>query len=472
MSNVFETVIGLEVHIELLTQTKMYCSCKNTFGETENTVVCPVCAGYPGTLPAVNKRAAELAVRAGLAFNCNINRRFKMSRKNYFYPDLPKGYQISQLYAPICKNGFLEIKGKKYPISDIHLEEDAGKLCGNGVDFNRCGIPLIELVTEPCFHSALEAVDFLKELRLNMIYLGISDCRIEQGSMRCDVNVSVHRRGEPLGERCELKNVSGFSNVFVGIMYEEERQKKIISEGNRVFRETRRWDPVKKESALLRSKEDTADYRYFDDPDLPEIILTEEFVNGVLTELPMLPNKKRLYYTALGISGQAAEDIILDPIKDRIFRLCVDVNLCGANVLSGLINGAASEFLNEKPNYLNEKNINGFCLALSKIGRLREKGVVSSTSAKLLFENHILSGSDIDTLLKELKLEQVSDSDYTEELVRRVLTDNGKSAEDYVKGKTNALAFLVGQCMKLSGGRADPVLCRELLLKRIDAGDV
>lgn len=468
MSREFETVIGLEVHIELLTETKMYCSCKNTFGKKENTVLCPVCAGYPGTLPAVNKRAVELAVRAGLALKCDINRRFKMSRKNYFYPDLPKGYQISQFDAPVGENGFLEIKGKKYPIFDIHLEEDAGKLYENGIDFNRCGIPLIELVTKPCFNSAAEAVDFLKELRLIMIYSGVSDCRIERGSMRCDVNVSVHRRGEPCGERCELKNVSGFSNVYDGILYEEKRQKTLVKEGKCVFSETRRWDPMKKESVILRSKEKTADYRYFDEPDFSEITLSEDFIEEVFSVLPMLPNKKRLYYESLGIQTQAAEDIVIDPRKDRIFNKCVEMKLCGAKILSGLINGIAAEFLNVKSDYLNENNTDEFCLALCKIGRLREKGVISSTAVKLLFENHIASGADIDMLLKELKLEQVSDSDYIEDLVRRVLDENPKSAEDYRKGKTNVLSFLVGRCMKLSEGKSDPVLCREAILNSIN----
>ncbi len=468
MVSEFETIIGLEVHTELLTETKMYCSCKNTFGKKKNTVICPVCAGYPGTLPAVNKRAVELAVRAGLALNCKINRHFKMSRKNYFYPDLPKGYQISQLDVPIGENGFLVIKGKKYPISDIHLEEDAGKLYENGIDFNRCGIPLIELVTKPCFKSAAEAVDFLKEFRLIMIYSGVSDCKIEQGSMRCDVNVSVHRRGEPYGERCELKNVSGFSNVYEGILYEEKRQKKLIEEGKCVFRETRRWDSQKKESVILRSKEKTADYRYFDEPDFSEITLSADFIEEVFSVLPMLPNKKRLYYASLGITMQAAEDIVIDPGKDRIFNKCVEMKLCGAKILSGLINGIAAEFLNAETDYPNDNNTDEFCLALCKIGRLREKGVISSTAVKLLFESHIVSGGDIDMLLKELKLEQISDSDYIEELVKRVLDENPKSVEDYRKGKTNVLAFLVGWCMKLSEGKSDPVLCREAVLNRIN----
>lgn len=468
MVSEFETIIGLEVHTELLTETKMYCSCKNTFGKKENTVICPLCTGYPGTLPAVNKRAVELAVRAGLALNCKINRRFKMSRKNYFYPDLPKGYQISQLDVPIGENGFLVIKGKKYPISDIHLEEDAGKLYENGIDFNRCGIPLIELVTKPCFKSAAEAVDFLKEFRLIMIYSGVSDCKIEQGSMRCDVNVSVHRRGEPYGERCELKNVSGFSNVYEGILYEEKRQKKLIEEGKCVFRETRRWDSQKKESVILRSKEKTADYRYFDEPDFSEITLSADFIEEVFSVLPMLPNKKRLYYASLGITMQAAEDIVIDPGKDRIFNKCVEMKLCGAKILSGLINGIAAEFLNAETDYPNDNNTDEFCLALCKIGRLREKGVISSTAVKLLFESHIVSGGDIDMLLKELKLEQISDSDYIEELVKRVLDENPKSVEDYRKGKTNVLAFLVGWCMKLSEGKSDPVLCREAVLNRIN----
>ena len=464
----FQTTIGLEVHIELLTETKMYCSCKNTFGENENTVICPICAGYPGILPSVNKKAVELAVMVGLALNCKINKSFKMARKNYFYPDLPKGYQISQLNSPVCTNGFVEMGGKKYTISNIHLEEDAGRVCENGVDLNRSGIPLIEIVTEPCFHSASEVMDFLKELRLIMIYLGASDCKIEQGSMRCDVNVSVNRIGEDCGERCELKNVSGFSNVSDGILYEEKRQKNLISEGGCISRETRRWDAQAKKSVLLRTKENTADYRYFDDPDLPEITITEEFVRDILSKLPMLPNQKRLYYKSLGVSVQAAEDIVTDTQKDMIFCECIRMNMCGAKTLSTLINGFAAKFLNENPCYLNEKNKKEFCLALCKIGSLKEKGAVSSTAARLLFENHIKSGSDVDLLLKELKLEQNSDLEYIEKLSEQVLANNKKSVENYKCGKTNALAFLVGQCMKLSEGKADPKLCKETILKKID----
>lgn len=467
MDNELETVIGLEIHMELLTETKMYCSCKNTFGEGENTVICPVCAGYPGALPVINQKAVELAVRAGLALNCRINRRFKMSRKNYFYPDLPKGYQISQLDRSVCEKGYLEIKEKKYAISNIHLEEDAGKLCGEGIDFNRCGIPLIEVVTEPCFGSADEALMFLKELRLIMIHSGVSDCKIEQGSMRCDVNISVHQKNSPLGERCELKNVSGFSAICDGIHSEEKRQRVLISEGKSVARETRRWNPETGTSKLLRSKENAEDYRYFDEPDLFVITLTDEFTDNILKGMPMLPSQKRRYYASLGVPEQAAEDIIQSFRKDRLFLNCVNLKLCGAKILSTLVNGIAAEFLNENPDFFNNVDMDGFSLALCKIGALKEKGTISSTSVRILFEEYIKSGSDIDVLVKKLKLEQVSDSFSIEKLVTEVLESNQKSVLDYKKGKTNALAFLVGQCMKRSEGKTDPALCREAILKKL-----
>lgn len=467
MNNELETVIGLEIHIELLTKTKMYCSCKNTFGEKENTVVCPVCTGYPGALPAVNRKAVELAVRAGLALNCDINKRFKMSRKNYFYPDLPKGYQISQLDMPVCENGYLAINGKEYAIADIHLEEDAGKPYGDSIDFNRCGIPLIEVVTDPCFCSAKEALMFLKELRLLMIHLDVSDCKMEQGSMRCDVNVSVHRKKSPLGERCELKNVSGFSGVYNGILYEEKRQRALISEGKSIERETRRWDPDTGTSVLLRSKENTEDYRYFEEPDLTVITLDDDFAESVYADMPMLPSKKRSYYISLGVSEQGAEDIVQNIQKDKLFMGCFKLKLCGAKTLSALVNGILAEILNENPNFFNNRDMDGFCLAVCKTGALKEKGIISSTSVKILLEEYIKSGTDIDTLVKELKLEQISDSASIEKLVTEVLESNRKSADDYKRGKTNALAFLVGQCMKRSGGKTDPALCRDTILKKL-----
>lgn len=467
MNNELETLIGLEIHMELLTETKMYCSCKNTFGKMENTVVCPICSGYPGSLPNINQKAAELAVRAGLALNCKINRLFKMERKNYFYPDLPKGYQISQLYLPVCENGYLEVKGKKYLISNIHLEEDAGKLGGNGIDLNRCGIPLIEIVTEPCFNSAEETIAFLKELRLVMIYAGVSDCRIEQGSMRCDVNVSVHRKNSPPGERCELKNVSGFTNVFDGIIYEEKRQRELLVKGEKNTVETRRWDSSARSSVLLRTKENAEDYRYFEEPDLPAVVIDEEIIKKAAFDLPKLPAQKRSDYVSSGLTEQAAEDIIQDPRKDRLFVGCEALGLCCAKTVSSLVNGIAAEYLNSAPS-LFDKDIDGICKALCRIGALREKGAVSSTSVRILFEEYLKSGSDIYVLVQKLRLEQVSDGGSIEKLVNEVLLSNEKSISDYKKGKTNALAFLVGQCMKRSGGKTDPVLCKEAILKKIE----
>ncbi|MCM1054072.1 MAG: Asp-tRNA(Asn)/Glu-tRNA(Gln) amidotransferase subunit GatB [Bacteroides sp.] len=467
MNSLFETNIGLEVHAELLTETKMYCSCKNTCGKKENTVICPICTGYAGTLPSINKKAVYLTVKAGLAFNCKINRKFKMARKNYFYPDLPKGYQISQSYLPICEDGYLDIDGKKYAIANIHLEEDSGKVCGGGIDHNRCGIPLIEIVTKPCFKSPGEALDFLKELRLTLLHLGISDCKAERGSMRCDVNVSVHYKNDPLGERCELKNVSGFNNILQGILYEEKRQREIILRGEKVFRETRRWDAECMKSVLLRTKENTEDYRYFDEPDLPTVGLSEDFTDNIASKLPMLPRDKRTYYGSLGIPKQMTEDIINDIQKDRLFNECVSFNICSPKTAAVLINGAAAVFLNDNPDFLNVSDIGRLGLSLCRIGRLKESGVISSTSVKILFDEYIKSGRDIDGLVGELELEQNSDITAVKALVKQVLQSNEENVEAYKNGRTNILSYLVGQCMKLSGGKTDPVLCKECILKEI-----
>lgn len=469
MNNEFDTVVGLEVHVELSTETKMYCSCKNTFGERANTRICPICAGYPGTLPFINKRAVELAVRAGLAFNCKINRFLRAARKNYFYPDLPKGYQISQLDFPLCENGYFEVNKRKYPISDIHIEEDAGRLFDGGIDYNRCGIPLIEIVTEPCFHSAEEASDFLKELRLALIHLGVSDCKIERGSMRCDVNVSVRRKNAPLGERCELKNVVGFNNIFQGILYEEKRQRDIISCGGKIYRETRRWDSAEMKSVLLRNKENTADYRYLSEPDLPAVSLREEFIRGIGESLRLtpLPEEKRSRYVSLGISRQTAEDIVNDIKKDGLLRECLGLDICSPKTAALLINGAAAAFLRERPD-LTEAERGRLCASICQIGALRERGVISSSAVKILLDEGIKSGKDIHLLVKELKLEQNSDYDGAKELVRKVLSDNRKNVEAYKKGKTNVLAFLVGQCMKLSGGKTDPALCKRIILEETE----
>lgn len=468
MNELFEKNIGLEIHTELLTETKMYCSCKNIYGEKENTVICPICTGCIGTLPSVNKKAVDLAVKAGLAFNCRINRRFRMSRKNYFYPDLPKGYQISQSSLPICENGYLDVNNKRYDIINIHLEEDAGKVYDGGIDYNRCGIPLIEIVTAPCFNSSDEVLDFLSELRLILLHLGISDCKIEQGSMRCDVNVSLHKKGTSLGERTELKNVSGFSNIEQGIEYEIKRQTKLLKNGSNVCRETRCWDNTAGKSVLLRSKENTEDYRYFDEPDIPYIILSDDYINFIASDMPLLPKDKLVMYTNSGVSKQIAEDIINDIDKDRLFSECIKQSICSPKTISILINGLISNYLNENSDFFDTAPINELKSAICKIGSLKEKNIISSSSVKILFDNWLDKRRDIDILLKELNLEQSSDIESVNILVSMVLSDNQKSIEDYQNGKTNALAYLVGQCMKCSKGKTDPALCKKIILREID----
>lgn len=286
--------------------------------------------------------------------------------------------------------------------------------------------------------------------------------------MRCDVNVSTHCKNAPLGERCELKNVSGFNNILQGILYEEKRQREIVSNGGEICRETRRWDFNGMKSVLLRSKENTEDYRYFNEPDLPTVTLTESFIGDISSDLPMLPKEKRLYYNSLGISPQMTEDIINDIQKDRIFGECISFDICAPKTAAALINGIAASFLNENPDFFNKAGKEKLCLSLCQIGELKERNVISSSSVKILFDEHIKSGKDIYSLVKELKLEQNSDIDGIKALVRQVLQNNQSSVEAYKNGKTNVLAFLVGQCMKLSCGKTDPALCKEYILKEID----
>lgn len=467
-NELFEKNIGLEIHTELLTETKMYCSCKNTYGEKENTVTCPICTGYAGTLPFINKRAVDLSIKAGLAFNCKINRKFKMARKNYFYPDLPKGYQISQSYLPICENGYIDINNKRYSISNIHLEEDAGKVFEGGVDYNRCGIPLIEIVTEPCFNSSDEVLSFLKELRLILLHLGISDCKIEQGSMRCDVNISLHKKGERLGERTELKNVSGFSNIKQGIEYEIKRQTELLKSGITISQETRRWDYKEGKSILLRNKENAADYRYFNEPDIPYIILSDEHICSISSNMPILPRDKLALYINSGVSKQMAEDILNNIEKDRLFSECIKQNSCSPKTIAVLINGLISNFLNENPDFYKIASIDELKKTICRLGSLRENNVISSSSVKILFDSWLDCRKDIDILIKELNLEQASDIDSVNTLIKKVLTENKSSIEDYKKGKTNVLAYLVGQCMKCSGGKTDPSLCKKIILRELE----
>ncbi|MDE6731713.1 MAG: Asp-tRNA(Asn)/Glu-tRNA(Gln) amidotransferase subunit GatB [Oscillospiraceae bacterium] len=480
----YETIVGLEVHAELNTKTKIYCNCKNAFGLEVNTQICPICTGMPGTLPTLNEKVVEYAVKMGHATNCSINNVCKQDRKNYFYPDLPKAYQISQADIPLCEHGYVDImlngEEKRIGITRIHIEEDAGKMLHNDafqgslVDFNRCGVPLIEIVSEPDMRSSAEAKAYLDTLKSILQYIDISDCKMEQGSIRCDVNVSVRPKGSTeFGKRVEMKNVNSFSGAMRAIDYEANRQIEALERGEEINQETRRWDDQKGVNVLLRTKEDAQDYRYFPEPDLSTIYVPIEKVEALKSEIPELPNAKiKRYVKELGLNQTDAELIAENLPRCRLFDECIKI--CGyfgkdsvsPKNLSNWILGDVSKYMNETGKDIAETPLDANLLC--KIVELIETKVISNTSGKIIFEEIIAGNTDIDKIIEEKGLKQISDDSAIEKIVNDVLAANQKSVDDYRGGKTNALGFLVGQCMKASKGQANPAKCKELVLKYLN----
>lgn len=474
----YEIVVGLEVHAELNTESKIFCNCKNAFGLEVNTQVCPVCMGMPGTLPTLNEKVVEYAIKMGHALGCKINNVCRQDRKNYFYPDLPKAYQISQADIPLCENGSLEFmvdgKMKTVGITRIHIEEDAGKLlhddafAGSLVDLNRCGVPLIEIVSEPDIRSSAEAKAYLDTIKSILQYIGISDCKMQEGSIRCDVNVSVMEKGsDKFGTRTEMKNVNSFSGAVRGIEYEAKRQIEMLEKGEKIVQETRRWDDAKGMSISMRSKEDAQDYRYFPEPDLLTIAVDIEKVNALKETLPELPNAKiKRYVNDLGLSQIDATLIAEDMERSALFDNCIDKGNCKAKNISNWILGDISKYVNETGKLISETNINSdnLCKLIEKI----ESGVISNSAGKKVFEEIIKSNSEVDEIIDSLGLAQNSDSDFIESLVKEVFAVNEKSITDYKNGKTNALGYLVGQCMKASKGKANPGIVKETVLKMLE----
>lgn len=471
----YEVVVGLEVHAELNTKTKIYCNCKNSFGLEVNTQVCPICLGMPGTLPTLNEKVVEYAIKMGHALNCGINRICKQDRKNYFYPDLPKSYQISQADIPLCHNGYLDVivgdEIKRIGVERIHIEEDAGKLlhsdkfAGSLVDFNRCGVPLIEIVSRPDMRSSADAKAYLETIRSILRYIDISDCKMQEGSIRCDVNVSVHKPGEPFGTRCEMKNVNSFSAVVRGIDYEANRQIDLIEAGGTVTQETRRWDDAKGESVSMRSKEDAQDYRYFPEPDLLTIVVPEEKVTYLKETLPELPNAKIMRYVNDYDIAYADAAMIVDvPEKANFFDECNKLGCRSPKLLANWILGEISKFMNEgtaiKDTLLTPEKLVGI------VNRIDE-GKISTAAGKTVFDIVIKEDKSIDDVIAEKGLSQVSDESVLEAIADEVLAANEKSVTDYNNGKTNALGYLVGQCMKASKGKANPGIMRDIILKKI-----
>lgn len=472
----YETIVGLEVHAELNTKTKIYCSCRNAFGLEVNTQICPICTGMPGTLPTLNEKVVEYAVKMGHATNCSINNVCKQDRKNYFYPDLPKAYQISQADIPLCEHGYVDVMldggvEKRIGITRIHIEEDAGKMLHNDafqgslVDFNRCGVPLIEIVSEPDMRSSAEAKAYLETLKSILQYIDISDCKMQEGSIRCDVNVSVRPKGSTeFGKRVEMKNVNSFSGAMRAIDYESNRQIEALERGEEIFQETRRWDDLKGENFLLRSKEDAQDYRYFPEPDLTTIYIPLEKVEELKKTIPELPNAKvKRYVKELGIPQTDAELIAESLPRCGLFDECVSIGGVSPKTVSNWILADVSKYMNETGNDISESNLTAEKLV--KIIKLIEDGKISNNSGKIIFDEIMKNNADIDAVISEKGLLQISDDSAIEKIVNDVLAANEKSVNDYRGGKTNALGFLVGQCMKASKGQANPAKCKELVLK-------
>ncbi len=455
----FETVIGLEVHVELSTKSKIFCSCPTDFGAAPNTQVCEVCLGMPGILPQLNKKAVEYAIKTGLATNCHITGTTRFDRKNYFYPDLPKGYQISQLYCPVCTDGFVEINnGKKIRIHEIHMEEDAGKLIHTDddmtlIDFNRCGVPLLEIVTEPDFGNADEVIEFLSKLRGILTYIGVSDCKMQEGSMRADVNLSVKPAGSStLGTRTETKNLNSFHDIANMIENESARQIKLLENGGKVMRETRRWDAEKRTSFAMRSKEAINDYKYFPEPDIPAIIISDTQIEEIRKALPELPDaKKERYINSFGLSSYDASVITADrsiaEFYEELITMC-DSPKEAANWVTGevlrLLNDSSTP---PESNPLKAK-------ALASIIEMVMSGRINRRTGKAVLEKAFYDGIEPKQYVAENSLSLITDYGQIKAAVSRVLSENEKSVSDYKGGKQTALTYLIGQSMKELGGKA------------------
>jgi len=468
----YETVIGLEVHVELATKTKIFCSCSTEFGGAPNTHICPVCTGMPGSLPVLNKQVVEYAMAVGLATNCKINQYCKFDRKNYFYPDNPQNYQISQLYLPICVNGSIEIETaagkKKIGIHEIHMEEDAGKLIHDEwedcslVDYNRSGVPLIEIVSEPDMRSAEEVIAYLDKLRLIIQYLGASDCKLQEGSMRADVNLSVREAGtEPFGIRTEMKNLNSFKAIARAIEGERARQIELIEEGKQVIQETRRWDDNKEYSYAMRSKEDAQDYRYFPEPDLVPIVISDRWLKQVKENQPELRDEKMARYQKEYDIPEYDINILtsskkLADIFENTIALCKK-----PKEVSNWLMGEAMRLLKEEEKEVDEISFSPINLA--KLIGLLDTGTINRTVAKEVFEVIFRKDIDPEQYVEEKGLKTVNDEGTLRSVIEEIVAANPQSVKDYQAGKTKAMGFLVGQTMKAMKGKADPGMINQIL---------
>ena len=472
----YEVVIGLEVHAELSTKTKIFCSCPTAFGAAPNTHTCPICMAMPGTLPVLNEKVVEYAVKAGLATNCEISRNSKNDRKNYFYPDLPKAYQITQFDKPLCEHGYVEIDTKegkkKIRITRIHIEEDAGKLNhdefggGSLVDLNRAGVPLIETVSEPDIRSAEEAESYLRKLKSIFEYIEVSDCKMQEGSLRADVNVSVKKKTDTkLGTRTEMKNMNSFRSIVRAIEYEVDRQIDILEDGGTITQETLRWDDVSGKTFPMRDKEDAQDYRYFPDPDLVAIKLSEEYIQNIKDNLPELPeSRKQRYLEEYNLSEKDAKLLTSSKYLSDLFEGAVKV--CNnPKAVNNWIISDISRILNETET--EPISIPFDSNQLGKLVILIDKGTISSSIGKKVLVELFENPRDPEDIIKEKGWIQISDEGAIKEVVMKILEANPQSIADYKAGKDKALGFLVGQAMKETKGKANPQMLNKMFLEEL-----
>lgn len=470
----YEMVIGLEVHAELSTKTKIFCSCPTEFGAEPNTHICPVCMALPGALPVLNEKVVEYAVKAGLATNCEISRNSKNDRKNYFYPDTPRAYQISQFDKPLCEHGYIEIETdagkKKIGLTRIHIEDDAGKLNhnefgqGSLVDLNRAGVPLIEIVSEPDIANAQEAEAYLKKLKAILEYIEVSDCKMEEGSFRADVNVSVKKKGSSkLGTRTEMKNMSSFKSITRAINYEAERQIEELENGGTIVQTTLRWDDVSGKTFAMRDKEDAQDYRYFPEPDLVAIKLSEEYIQNIKNSLPELPeSRKKRYLEEYKLSEKDSRLLTASKYLSDMFEKTESI--ChNAKAVANWLLSDVSRILNEKEQ--EPESIPFTAEQLAKMIELIEKGTISSAIGKKVLEELFENPKDPEIIIKEKGWIQISDEGAIREIVEKILADNPQSIADYKAGKDRALGFLVGQAMKQTKGKANPQMLNKMFIE-------
>ena len=472
----YEEIIGLEVHAELSTKTKIFCSCPTEFGADVNTHICPICTAMPGALPVLNEKVVEYAVKAGLATNCTISQDSKNDRKNYFYPDLPKSYQISQFDKPLCNNGYIEIEDdfgnpKKIRILRIHIEEDAGNLNHDDftgetlVDLNRSGVPLIEIVSEPDIRSSGEADRYLKKLKSILQYIDVSDCKMQEGSFRADVNVSVHKKGEPFGNRCEMKGMSSFKSIQRAIEYEKQRQIAEVEKGNVIEQDTLRWDDVAGRTFQMRTKENAQDYRYFPEPDLVAIKLSDEYINKIKEELPELPgSRKARYMKELGLSEKDANFLTSSKALSDIFEKAGEICKNYKGVCNWL-NSDISRILNEKE--MEPEEIPFTADQLAEMVVIIDNGEISTKIGKQVIEELFENPRSPKKIVEEKGWIQISDEGAIKQVVLKVLESNPQSITDYKAGKDRALGFLVGQAMKETKGKANPQMLNKMFLEEL-----